>query len=292
MLFRSLLAPFIPFLTESIYLELRRKEAPLSVHLTDFPRPIEELRDLALEEEMAWTQAVVNLGRSIRKEHQIKLRQPLPKMHVVTADQKILKALGLQIEIIREELNVKDVTLSLDETDFVALVAKPNFRVVGKKVGRHMPKVKELIEKLSYSEIRKLMEKEAIEINIEEETFSLTEEDILIEREVHEGLVASTFGPLSVVLDTHIDVNLYYEGIARELVNKINTMRKSRKLEVTDRIEVVIDAGEDVKNAYEKFAEFINGEVLATKVLFSRCDQDADTWVFDDHEVHIQIFRI
>lgn len=126
-------APFIPFLSEAIYQQLRKNEDSTSVHLCDFPKEDTGLRDVALEEEMAAVQAVVSSGHALRKEHKIKVRQPLSKAHVVSSDAKTLAALRQKQHLIAEELNVKEVHYHAEETAFVALTAKPNFRLLGKK---------------------------------------------------------------------------------------------------------------------------------------------------------------
>jgi len=139
-------APYIPFISETIYQQLKIEGSPQSVHLCDFPKVDESIRDTLLEHEMKYTRIVVNVGHSLRKEHKIKVRQPLSHAHIVTTDAKILESLEDQQHLIKEELNVKDLTFNLDESQFVKYQPKPNYRILGKKVGKLMNKVKEEIE--------------------------------------------------------------------------------------------------------------------------------------------------
>lgn len=265
-------APFIPFISEVIYQELKQEGDKQSVHLCFFPTVDESMRDSTLEREMSLVQEVVNAGHSLRKEHQIKVRQPLGHAHIVSSDQEVLEALKGQQELIKEELNVKCLSFSLDETDFVRFQPKPNYRILGKKVGRLMNQVKEVIEHLEQKHLKVLFNRQPLEITVEGECISLTEEDILIERQVHEGLIAACTGPITIAIDTHITPLLEDEGIAREVVNKINLMRKTEGLHVTDRITLLIQTTPRIQKAIETFHDYIAGEVLATSITFGPCE--------------------
>lgn len=267
-------APFIPFLSEAIYQELRMEGSPESVHLCDFPVEDELLRDVHLETQMKFTQEVVNGGHSLRKEYQIKVRQPLPHMHIVSGDKEIIDSLKEQEGLIRDELNVKVITFNLDESQFVSFKPKPNFRVLGKKVGKMMSRVKEEIEGLNQGVLRNLFERKPVQIVVEGESISLTEEDVLIERQVLDGLVAACVGPITLVLDTQITPELVREGIAREIVNRVNTLRKSQGLEVTDRIFLTIESDKEVVESFKEHMPYIQGEVLAKTVAFEKPQAD------------------
>ncbi len=261
-------APFIPFISESIYLELKRESSPDSVHLCDFPVADEYLRDLSLEREMELTQGVVNAGHSLRKEHLLKVRQPLARAYIVVSDKQVIASLKDQEDLIKEELNVKELSFSTDESKFVSLRPKPNFRVLGKKVGKLMEATKKVIEQLDQSTLKHIFDKRPVEIVLEGERISLTEEDVLIERQVHEGLVASCVHGITIALDTHLTPDLIREGIAREIVNRVNTLRKSMGFEVTDRISILMDSDAEVIAAFKEHMEYISHEVLATNVSF------------------------
>ena len=284
-------APYIPFLSETIYQELKRDGAPESVHLCEYPKANEYLRDVQLENEMKHTRMIVTAGHGLRKEHRVKVRQPLSHAHIVTSDAKILESLKDQQDLIREELNVKELTFNLDESQFVKYQPKPNYRVLGKKVGKLMNKVKVHIEALDQPALQTIFKQEAVEIAVDGEIISLTEEDVLIERQVHDGLIASCVGPVTIALDTHITPELEKEGIARELINKLNTIRKNSGLEVTDRIEVVIETTSAVQEAFENHMDFIKGEVLATSVSFEKCPNGIEVDI-NGHETLIQIKKV
>jgi len=262
-------APFIPFLTETIYGQLRTETDPVSVHLTDFPSSDSALRDEIPEKEMAFVQSVVSIGHALRKEHKIKVRQPLARAHMVTSNPVILSVLKKQRNLIEEELNVKELVYHEDETKFVNLVAKPNFRVLGKKVGPRMNSVQKSVMLLERSLLEKLLNGQSIEIIVENEPFILTPEDISVERKVLDGVIAGSLADITVALDTDLTKELIDEGVAREFVNRINTVRKELGLSVTDRISLTIKASKKLQEGFMKHLDFISHEVLATHVAFA-----------------------
>lgn len=261
-------APFIPFITESIYSNLRTKTMPESVHLCDFPSYDSHLRDTHLEEVMAAVQTAVSLGHSLRKEHKLKVRQPLPAAHIVSPEQKILNFLAEQQHLIADELNVKAVDFSSDEKTLVVLKAKPNFRVLGKKVGKLMKAAQTTIEALDQKELAALRNGQNITINLEGEPVELTPEDVQVDRIVHEGVIAANEGAITLALDTALSDELIKEGLAREIVNKINTMRREGGFDVTDRIRVKIQSTPKVSQCYQQYKEYIDSEVLSVETKF------------------------
>ena len=264
-------APFVPFIAESIYQELRAPQDPESVHLTDYPEYNEALRDEALEDEMALVQTVVNLGHSLRKEHKLKTRQPLQTAKIICADSKVHQKLERHHYLIEDELNVHELEFISDETDFVEVSVKPNYKVLGRQMGPLMKKAKQVIEALPADQINILYEGGSVEVTIEEQKFTLTPNEVEVSREVKSGLVAACSGSLTVALETALTEALIREGCARELVNKINTMRRNEGFEVTDRISIVIDTTPKVKRAFEEHATYIEHEVLAVDVKFESC---------------------
>lgn len=264
-------APFIPYLSEEVYLQLKRKTDPESVHLCRFPEYQSKLRDIQLEKEMADVQTVVSIGHALRKENKLKVRQPLSLAHVVCADEKRLESLKRQKYLIADELNVKDVDFENDETKFVSLIAKPNFRILGKKVGKLMNAVHQAVQKLPHQKLQDLMEGRPISLRVEDEDIPLTSEDVAVERAVKENLIASTEHGITAVLETLLTDELILEGMARELVNKINTMRREQNYAVTDRIHVKLKATLKIHEAFEKHREYICHEVLASSFEFGEC---------------------
>lgn len=262
-------APFIPFLSEAIYLELKQSEDPLSVHLCDFPLPKEDWRDERLEKEMALVQEVVGLGHALRKEHKLKVRQPLQKAFVISGDRVTVEALKRQELLIAEELNVKEISFEDQEEGFVLLVAKPNFRVLGKKVGKQMQAVQKVIGELSRTTLQELLAGRTIEVEVEGEKLFLSPEDVSVERKVKEGLIASTSQGVAIALETTLTEELILEGLARELVNKINTMRRESGFNVTDRVVIDLETTEQVKKALELHKAYVMHETLTTQVNLS-----------------------
>lgn len=283
-------ASFTPFLCEAIFLKLRQPDDPESVHLCDFPVYQSSLRDLKLEEEMANVQTVVSTAHSLRKEHKLKVRQPLACAHVVAADPVALEALKRQKNLIAEELNVKEVRYSSEEKNFVMLIAKPNFRILGKKVGKWMNAVQKAIQEFDQAKLSILLQGNDLPILVEGEQIVLTPEDLAVERKVLGGAVAATEKGITIVLDTALNEELLMEGLARELVNKINSMRRDLGFAVTDRIAVVIQTTDRVRESFEKHRDYICGEVLAISVLFDTCE-DGIEWDLNGESAKIAIFH-
>jgi len=275
-------APFIPFITEAIYQELKEDSDPMSIHLTDFPLVDSSLRNEKLEKEMGVIQSVVSLGHALRKEHKIKVRQPLAKAYIVTTDRDALQTLQSKEHLISEELNVKELVYLEDETRFVQLIAKPNFRVLGKKVGSKMNLVQKKVSELSYESLRALLEGKNIELDLGEEVLSLSPEEISVERKTLEGTVAATLGSLTIALDTCLSPSLVQEGMARELVNRINTLRKEMNFSITDRIKVKIKASAALEESFLAFKDYVSHEVLAVEVIFHNKEEGSAAEVNGD----------
>lgn len=281
------LAPFIPFLSEEIYQQLRQSHEPESVHLCNYPVYDVRLRDEVLEREMEAVQRVVGIGHGLRKEHKLKVRQPLAKAHVITPDSVLFHALERKRQLIADELNVKELIYHRDESAFVALKAKPNFRVLGKKVGRLMGSAQRVIEAFSRDQLETLLRGGSLEVDIEGQKILLTPEDVAVERHVLEGMVAATEMGITVALDTSLNEELLLEGLAREVVNKINTMRRDENYAVTDRIVVTLQTTPRVKECFEKHGDYISHEVLATKVVFGPCS--GTSWDLNGEQTTISI---
>ncbi|MBI5346370.1 MAG: isoleucine--tRNA ligase [Chlamydiae bacterium] len=266
-------APFVPFISEAIYLRLKTKDMPDSVHLCDYPLYIEKKRDEHLEFEMNYVQRAVSIGHALRKEYKLKVRQPLLKAYI-EADSKILKYLEKQKDLILEELNVKELELLKDESRFIEIFVKPNFRTLGKKLGKNLPKAQEILQKFDLKKITELQNQKKVSVNIDGEVVEILLEDVVIEKKVKEGVAASRDPEIAVALDTTITPDLIDEGIAREIVNRINLLRKEKGFEVTDRIKIVFDTTDVVKNSFSKHKEYICNEILAIDVKFEKTHGD------------------
>ncbi|HSW72538.1 MAG TPA: isoleucine--tRNA ligase [Chlamydiales bacterium] len=283
-------APFIPFISDAIYAELRTENDPLSVHLCSFPEYHEERRDLELELEMEYSQRAVSLGHALRKEHKLKVRQPLPRAHIAVSSPDVLQALQKQKHLIAEELNVKDVDLHQDERQFVQVNIVPNFRVLGKKIGKLMPKMQKHMQDLDRKAIDVLVQGQPLKITLEGETFELTSEDVAVQRIVKEGIAAGNDRELVVALETHLTPELLLEGLAREIVNKINTMRRDMNFEVTDRIKVTMQTTDRVKSCIEEYNDYISHEILAPEIIFGPVE--GESWDLNGEQAIIKIEKL
>jgi isoleucyl-tRNA synthetase len=204
----------------------------------------------------------------LRKEHKLKVRQPLSKAYLISSNPEVLDSLRAKQHLIADELNVKEVEFESNEVAFVSIVAKPNFRVLGKKVGKLMNAAQAVIQSLPQSELALLLKGGSVEIAVENEKILLTPEDVGVERKVKVGLVAATAGEITIALDTALNEELLLEGLAREIVNKVNTMRRDEGFSVTDRIIIQLKPTARLKKAFELHRDYIMHEVLATHVHF------------------------
>lgn len=288
----KLSAPFIPFLSESIYRNLKTQDMPSSVHLCQFPAYHEKTRDVELEEAMAAIQKAVSLGHALRKEVKLKVRQPLLKATLISKDEETLKRLEKNKHLIEEELNVKKVEFAKDESAFVKLFAKPNFPRLGKRLGSKMNKVKAAMEAFSSKELEDILSQDKLFVlNIEGEEIEFSKEDIEVRREVKEGLVATTESDMTLALDTELTEELIMEALAREIVNKVNTMRRDQNFNVTDRIHLSMKASDKVKKSFELHKDYIKGEVLAREVAFDE-DLKGITWDLNGESVDMVISKV
>ena len=289
--FCKVIAPFAPFIAEEFFQGLRQGGMPESVHLCDFPHVDSALRDEKLEDEMAAVQAVVSAGHALRKEHRLKVRQPLGKAFVASFEEGVLHSLMAKEQLIAKELNVKKVEFKEDESEFVELVAKPNFRILGKKVGKLMKAAQKVIQGLFREQLQQLLDGKDLQITVEGEEVVLTPEDVSVERKVHEGVIAMTAEGVTVAYDPTLTEDLLLEGLARELVNKINTMRRDASFHVSDRIQVTIESTDRVEQAFSYHRDYVCHEVLATQVYFKPCEEGTE-WDLNGEPTRISIQKI
>ncbi|HUX41890.1 MAG TPA: isoleucine--tRNA ligase [Rectinemataceae bacterium] len=256
-------APTLPFISEEIWRNLRRPEWPESVHLAYWPDYDESLRDEALEREMAFARRAVSLGRALRVQKDIKTRQPLATVHLVTRDAEERRVLGGMGELLREELNVKNVVFRENEEELVEYSAKANFRVLGKELGKDMKSAADAIEKLPASVLAAIVGGGSHPIEVAGKTVALDISKVDIRRSEKKGLSVLNEGSLTVALDTEITEELLMEGWVRDLVRGVQTLRKDSGFEVTDRIRLVVAGDDDLKRAFETYGDFVRDETLA-----------------------------
>jgi isoleucyl-tRNA synthetase len=266
--FTKLAAPFIPFVTEEMYRNLRTDDMPESVHLCDYPTVEQRLLDEALSRRMANTMLAVSLGRNLRKQTRLKVRQPLRSCVVVSHSDTVRDDIQSMIDIVAEELNVKSVLVQANEEELVHLSAKPNFKKLGPKLGKRMRAANQAIAGLDASAIAQLREGSSMMLDLGdgEAPVELVEEDILVQRDERDGMTVANEGDITVALETTLDEALVHEGWARELVSKLQGLRKDAGLEVTDRIRVECSLPEEGVSAVNAFGDFIRSETLADEL--------------------------
>lgn len=290
--FSKVIAPFLPFISEEIYQNLKTNDMPESVHLCDYPQYVEDLRHPDVEERMSIIQSAVFMGRTLRAKHLLKTRQPLKAIHLVTKNQDIKQHLSEMEELVKEELNVKEVLFSEKEDSLVNLSAKANFKVLGAKLGKKMKDVAQKIQLFTSDDIINLEEGKTVSVEAEGETFSIGYDEIIIQRTQKEGMVAESKDGLTVALDTEISESLLQEGFARELINRIQTIRKELDFQVTDKISVIFSGSEQLQKSVEIFNEYIKSETLCAELTCNSDLQDAIEKEVNDEKVLIDIKKI
>ncbi len=261
--FCKVLAPILPFMTEEIYLNLAsEREKKESVHLSTFPVLKKEWMHTDLESQFALVEQVIVMGRNLRNTHKLKVRQPLAEFLVITPDESDRKAIERYQGLIQQELNLKKVSFTSDESKWVSLSAKPNSKALGPRMGGKMKAVAQKIKELTPKEVASLEEKGFLEIEGEK----VFPADIQIERQPKQEGVIQNVGKVTVWLDTKLNDGLISEGRARELVNRIQKIRKDSDFQVTDRIKVKYGAPAELSKTIQEFKDYICSETLAIEL--------------------------
>ncbi len=263
--FTRLCAPFVPFVTESVYQNLVRTvnpNAPESVHMTDYPVCDESLIDNKLEEEMTLVQEIVVLGRAARSSASIKNRQPVSDIYVVSN-----RTLGDEYaQIVCDELNVRKISCMADASGLVDFVFKPQLRTCGRKFGSKLNYAKEVIASLPGKETVNKLKNGSITITVDGQEFELSSEDLLVETVQPEGLSTQSDKDLTVSINTVLTQDLIEDGLVREMISKIQTQRKETGLEVTDRINLYYSGNSKLGEVIFKNSDFIASETLAVSI--------------------------
>ncbi|MCB9246295.1 MAG: isoleucine--tRNA ligase [Flavobacteriales bacterium] len=266
-----LMSPFAPFYSDQLYRDLGSMENRNSVHLADFPICTESLLDDSLELKMELAQDITSMVLAIRKKEKIKVRQPLGRILVPSMGSE-KDALILDVApLILSEVNVKRLDFISENSEIqIIRSAKPNFKILGPKAGRSMKWISGAVQNFGGAEISALQSGSSVEILLEDGTpFQLSPEDVEISNQDMPGWQIETNGPITVALDISISEALLMEGHARELVNRIQNIRKDSGLEVTDRINVAVTSGAEIRKAIELFNDYICAEVLADQIQVS-----------------------
>jgi isoleucyl-tRNA synthetase len=265
----KLMAPVAPFLSEYIYRRLTENlpTFPESVHLCEFPVAIQDRINKQIEDEMAIARTAVELGRSARKDSKIKVRQPLSRLVAVGLNHAEQEMLRTMESIVLDELNAKRLDFDKNEEAYFSLKADPEFKSIGPKFGPRASEIAGKIKGLTREQIVKLQTDGQLVISGDDRPVSIELADVKIKITPREGYSVSSDGHLKVVLDLTLNDDLIAEGNARELVNKIQNLRKSSGLEVTDRIALRISINLETAKALAKFSEYIKSETLAEKLV-------------------------
>ncbi len=278
-------APMIPFMTEDIYQNLVRNldpSAPESIHLCDFPVANEQHIDKELEDNMEAVLKIVVIGRACRNTANIKTKQPIGKMYV-KADFALSEYF---VEIIEDELNVKSVEFTEDVSAFTSYTFKPQLRTVGPKYGKYLKQIQQTLASLDGNQaMAKLKAEGALKLDNISDEVVLCEEDLLISMAQKEGYVSDSDGGVTVVLDTNLTPELIEEGMVREIISKLQTMRKEADFEVTDRIHVTYSGSDKVGEIFEKYGENIKTVVLADTVTEGTTDGYQKEWKINGETV-------
>ena len=296
----QLMAPFAPFFADRLYrdltapaLEAQGKEV-VSVHLTDFPKVDETVIDKALEERMHLAQVVTSLVLSLRRKVNIKVRQPLQTLMVPVGSDERRKELEAMAPLILSEVNVKELKLVGDDEGVLVKSIKPDFKKLGPKFGKQMKAVAAAITAMSQQEIARLEREGSVQLTIDGGEITVELPDVEIHSEDIPGWLVANEGNVTVALEVEITDELRKEGVARDLVNRIQNIRKSRGYDITDRIRVVVEPSEFTAGALEDFKDYIASQVLAAEVTADAVDTPAEDEILDidGTTVNVKITKI
>jgi isoleucyl-tRNA synthetase len=291
----ALLAPFTPFLADEVHLNLGGGEAeelggqPDSVHLRDFPTPDPELSDSELETAMEAVRLTVELGRAARAQAKAKVRQPLRRAVIVANDAE-REAISARAELVKAELNVKELDFVTEEAELVSYAVKLNYRSLGPRFGKRMPQVAAAVEALDPVHVAAVMaDGGEVGINVDGDEHALGPDELTLALQPLEGYEVEAEAGHAVALQLELDDELRREGLAREIVHAIQIARKEAGLEITDRIELALGGDPELIDAARRHEAYVTGEVLATSVAYDAADGAAAK--IDGRDLRISVAR-
>ena len=264
----KLIAPIVPYVSEEIYQKLTGEE---SVHLTDYPKSNKEYINESIEERMDLVRNLISLGRNIREEVKIKVRQPLSEALIDGKNEELISDL---VPLIEEELNVKKVLFINDLDNYMNFMVKPNFKEVGKVFGPKIKLFAEELLKLSTADVTTLQNGGTIKMTLDGEEYEINNTMIDIRTSSKEGFDVATLNNDFIILNTELTKELILEGIAREMVSKVQNLRKTTGFEITDRIHVTYESDSEVEEAVNTHKEFIMNETLALTLELAKLDEE------------------
>ncbi len=280
----KLIAPITPFIAEELYRNLTNEE---SVHLADYPKSKPELYNPKLEEKMDLVRNFIRLGRNIREEVKIKVREPLKCVYL---DGRKKEIIGNLVPLIEEELNVKEVVFIDDLSEYMNFLVKPNFKEVGKVFGSKIKEFQNSLSNLSQEDIMHLQKEETIKIEFMEETINIDANMVDIRVEAKEGFHVAMENNLFVILNTERTKSLIEEGIAREFVSKVQQLRKAKDFNVSDRIKIFYYGSSKIDEVLENFKDYIKEETLS--VSFDSNPEIINKYNLNGEEVLIDVERV
>ncbi len=257
----KIIAPIVPYISEEIYTALTEKA---SVHLEDFPKADMSLVDLKIEERMDLVRDLISLGRNAREEAGIKVRQPISEVILDGKKQDVIKDF---IDLIKEELNVKTVNFEKDLSKYMNYEVKPNFKIAGKIFGKNIKFFSEALQKLTNEEILQIQENGSMQLKINDTVEEVTLEMCDIRISSKEGFNATMENNNFIIINTTLSEDLIHEGIVRELISKVQNIRKNKDFEITDRINLYYNADDKFEEAIRNYVDIIKKETLALEIM-------------------------
>ena len=291
----KLMAPVAPFYADQLYRDLcnaTQVEAFDSVHLAQFPVAVTENRNTALEDRMSKARTIASLALSLRKKEQIKVRQPLQKIMVPVRNAAEREAIELVADLIQSEINVKSIELLDDASDILVKEIKPNFKALGPRFGKNMKAAVEVINTLNDEQIKSLETGETLAVQINGEEAEIEPNDVLIQSKDIEGWLVANGNGLTVALDIQLDDDLINEGIAREMINRIQNLRKDAGFEVTDKIILYLKEDVALVKVFEKHQAYIQQETLAKEIVLKKNLVDGENVEFDQIKTIINLEKV
>lgn len=292
--YAKLSAPFTPFMSETIYQNLVRgfnADAPVSVHLCNYPEVNESLVNEKLSEQMSLVYAYTELGRSARNLSGIKNRQPLNELYLTDANNKTTLTKEL-VQILKDELNVKDVKQHEDLSKFVNYTLKPQLKTLGPKYGKKLNAIREFLSTCDALKVVETVEKgEVFKVELDGDQVEFSKDDLLISVSQKDGYASATDGNIAVILDTHLTNELVEEGIYREFVSKVQNLRKSSNYVVTDRIYIEVSGDKDLEALVLKFEKQVKQDVLALSVKVGENGEFSEEFNLNDKLLKVSIKR-
>ena len=280
----KMIAPIVPFVSENLYTKLTDEE---SVHLADFPKYDDGLIDLKLEEKMDTVRDLISLGRKIREDVKIKVREPLSE---VILDMKQEKLIGDLTTLIEEELNVKQVIFTNEIDSYINFEIKPNFKVCGKLFGSNIKLLSEYLQNLDKETIKRLENDEVITITLNDTNYDLDKEMLDIRVNSKEGYNSGVINNSFIILNTTLTDDLINEGIARELISKVQNLRKVKDFNITDRIYIYYYADINLLEKLDKYIDFIKKETLSDSLIFEKTTDDVTN--LNGIDVYLDVKRV